>query len=101
MVEITGPTAAEHLMRKGRRSGLWMNVGKLEVQGAPSLYLAACTSPPLLKDPSAGAYLGLPGPEAADSIAGQVSLKNATSLDQFFQLKESEEIYGTSPGASR
>ena len=46
VLEITGQTAVEHLMRKGRRGGLWMNVGEVEVQGAPSVYLAASTSAP-------------------------------------------------------
>jgi hypothetical protein len=99
VVEITGPTAAEHLMRKGRRSGLWMNVGELEVQGAPSLYLAASTSPPLLKDPPAGAVWGYPALKQQIRFAGQVKPEERDMfLDQFFQLKESEEIYGLSPG---
>ena len=99
VVEITGPAAAEHLMRKGRRSGLWMNVGELEVQGAPSLYLAASTSPPLLKDPPAGAVWGYPALKQQIRFAGQVKPEERDMfLDQFFQLKESEEIYGTSPG---
>ena len=99
VVEITGPTAAEHLMRKGRRGGLWMNVGELEVQGAPSLYLAASTSPPLLKDPPAGAVWGYPALKQQIRFAGQVKPEERDMfLDQFFQLKESEEIYGISPG---
>ena len=68
MVEITGPTAAEHLMRKGRRGGLWMNVGELEVQGAPSVYLAAEHQPRVVERPAGRGGLGLPGPEAADSV---------------------------------
>jgi hypothetical protein len=99
VVEITGPTATEILMRKGRRSGLWMNVGELEVQGAPSLYLAASTSPPLLQDPPAGAVWGYPALKQQIRFAGQVKPDERDMfLGQFFQLKESEEIYGTSPG---
>jgi hypothetical protein len=100
VVEITGPAAVEHLMRKGRRSGLWMNVGELEVQGAPSLYLASSTSPPLLKEPPAGAVWGYPALKQQIKFAGEVKPEERDMfLDQFFQLKESEEIYGTSPGA--
>ena len=50
VVEITGPSTAEDLMRKGRRGGLWMNVGEIAVENAPSLYLAASTDPQLLKN---------------------------------------------------
>lgn len=46
--EIVGQTADEHLMRKGRRAGLWMNVGEIEVQYAPSLYMVMSTNPKLL-----------------------------------------------------
>ncbi len=100
VIEISGPAATEHLMRKGRRGGLWMNVGELEVQGAPSLYLAASTSPPLLKDPPAGAVWGYPALKQQIRFAGDVKPEERDMfLDQFFQLKESEEIYGTFPGA--
>lgn len=100
VIEIIGPAAAEHLMRKGRRGGLWMNVGELEVQGAPSLYLAASTSIPLLKDPPAGAVWGYPALKKQIRFAGQVKQEERDMfLDQFFQLKESDEIYGTFPGA--
>lgn len=99
VVEITGPAAAERLVRKGRRGGLWMNVGALEVQGAPSLYLAASTSPSLLKDPPAGAVWGYPALKQQIRFTGQMSPEERDQfLDQFFQLKESEEIYGVSPG---
>jgi hypothetical protein len=102
VIEITGPTAAEHLMRKGRRGGLWMNVGELEVQGAPSVYLAASTSPELLKDPPEGAVWGYPALKKQIQFAGQVKPEErAMFLDQLFQLKESEEIYSTFPGALR
>ncbi len=47
--EIVGQTADEHLMRKGRRGGLWMNVGEIEVQHAPSLYMILGTDPKLLE----------------------------------------------------
>ena len=99
VIEITGPAAAEHLMRKGRRSGLWMNVGEVEVQGAPSLYLAASTTPPLLKIPPAEATWGYPALKQQIRFAGQVEQEEREMfLDQFFQLKESEEVYAIFPG---
>ena len=72
VIEISGPATVEHLMRKGRRGGLWMNVGEMEVQGAPSLYLASSTSPPLLKEPPAGAVWGYPALKQQIKFAGEV-----------------------------
>ena len=99
VMEIAGQTAVEHLMRKGRRGGLWMNVGEVEVQGAPSLYLATSTSPPLLKAPPADATWGYPALKQQISFAGQMEQgQQELFLDQFFQLKESEEVYAIFPG---
>jgi hypothetical protein len=99
VVEIIGPTGAEHLMRKGRRGGLWMNVGELEVDGAPSLYLAASTTPALLKAPPAEAVWGYPALKKQIRFAGEVKPEERDMfLDQFFQLKESDEIFGAFPG---
>ncbi|MBU4234661.1 MAG: TIGR02186 family protein, partial [Desulfobacterales bacterium] len=99
VIEITGPAATEHLMRKGRRGGLWMNVGGLEVQGAPSLYLASSTTPPLLKVPPEEATWGYPALKKQIRFAGRVEQREREMfLDQFFQLKESEEVYAIFPG---
>jgi hypothetical protein len=100
VIEITGPAATEHLMRKGRRGGLWMNVGELEAQGAPSLYLAASTTPPLLKDPPVEAVWGYPALKQQIRFAGRLEQgEREYFLDQFFQLKESDEVYAIFPGA--
>lgn len=48
VLEVMGTSADEHLMRKGRRGGLWMNVGEIQVQDAPSLYLVMSTAKELL-----------------------------------------------------
>jgi hypothetical protein len=99
VMEIAGQTAVEHLMRKGRRGGLWMNVGEVEIQGAPSLYLAASTSPPLLKAPSENAPWGYPALQKRISFVGQGERgEREMFLDQFFQLKESEGVYAIFPG---
>jgi hypothetical protein len=100
VVEVVGPTTVEHLMRKGRRGGLWMNVGEVEVSGAPSLYLAMSTDPKLLQDPAPSATWGYPALKQSIGFAGQVEAgERAMFLEQFFQLKESEEIYAAFPGA--
>jgi hypothetical protein len=48
VLEVVGASAEETLMRKGRRGGLWMNVGKILVHDAPSLYLVMSTAKELL-----------------------------------------------------
>lgn len=99
VMEITGQTAVEHLMRKGRRGGLWMNVGEVEVQGAPSLYLAMSTSPQVLKTPPEEATWGYPALKKQIRFAGQVEPgQQELFSDQFFQLKESEGVYTIFPG---
>jgi hypothetical protein len=99
VIEIIGPTAVEHLMRKGRRGGLWMNVGEVEVQGAPSLYLAASTTASLLKVPPGGATWGYPALKQQICFAGQVEqTERDMFLEQFFQLKDSEGVYAIFPG---
>ena len=65
VIEVVGQTADEPLMRKGRRGGLWMNVGEIEVQHAPSLYLVMSTNPKLLEARGPGSPLGLCRLEAA------------------------------------
>jgi hypothetical protein len=99
VMEITGQTAVEHLMRKGRRGGLWMNVGAIDISGAPSLYQAASTSPPLLTAPSENATWGYPALKQQIALAGQVGPgEQEFFLDQFFRLKESEGVYALLPG---
>jgi uncharacterized protein (TIGR02186 family) len=98
VVEITGPTQDEHLMRKGRRGGMWMNVGEVTIQGAPSLYLAAATDPGLLTyapgAPGQGDW-GYAAMEKRLKFAGGVRPgEEAELFQQFLGLKESEGLYG-------
>jgi hypothetical protein len=100
VVEMVGQSAVEHLRRKGRRGGLWMNVGEVEVSGAPSLYLAMSTDPKLLKNPAPDATWGYPALQRAVKFAGSVASEERQKfVKQFFELQESEEIYATFPGA--
>jgi hypothetical protein len=101
VMEVVGPNTEEHLMRQGRRGGLWMNVGEIDVSGAPSLYLAASTDPQLLKAPPAEtATWGYPALKKHIGLRGMVAKgEEEMFLGQFFQLKESEEIYASFPGA--
>jgi hypothetical protein len=100
VVEVVGQSAVEHLRRKGRRGGLWMNVGEVEVSGAPALYLAMSTDPKLLKNPAPDATWGYPALQRSIKFAGSVAPgEREMFVKQFFALQESEEIYATFPGA--
>jgi hypothetical protein len=101
VMEVVGQSAAEHFMRKGRRGGLWMNVGEVDVSAAPSLYLAMSTDPQLLQNPPPGATWGYADLKKRLSLSGVDQGEQELFLDQFFKLKESEEIYATFPGATK
>jgi hypothetical protein len=102
VLEVVGQIKPEHLMRKGRRGGLWMNVGEVEVQGAPSLYLAMSTDPRLLQGPPVpGATWGYPALKQRLSLTGVGKGEQEFFLEQFFQLMESEATYAAFPGAAK
>lgn len=99
VLEVVGQTAPEHLLRKGRRGGLWMNVGEIDFQGAPSVYLAASTNPQLLTAPPPEAAWGYQALKKRINISGGVEpAEREEFLAQFFKLKESEKIYAAIPG---
>jgi hypothetical protein len=95
VMEIIGQTQDAHLMRKGRRGGLWMNVGEITIQGAPSLYLAAATDAKLLAQAPGDATWGYAALGKRIKFAGEVQAGEETELfQQFLKLKESEGLYG-------
>jgi len=95
VMEVVGPETSEHLMRKGRRGGLWMNVGEVEVKGAPTLYLARGTSPGLLTATASAAAFGFPALKRRLAAAGGTATPG--ELEEFLKLKESEDLYRTLP----
>jgi hypothetical protein len=95
VVEVLGPEATEHLMRKGRRGGLWMNVGEVEVRTAPSLYLARATDPRLLSHQAPEARFGFAALKRRLAAAGGTA--TPAELDEFLKLKESEDLYRILP----
>lgn len=100
VLEIVGPSAEETLMRKGRRGGLWMNVGKIMVHDAPSLYLVMSTAKDLLTAAQPSATWGYEALKQRISLTGRIEpAEQQEFLGQFLQLKESEQIYATRPGA--
>ena len=100
VLEVVGPTTTEHLLRKGRRAGLWMNVGEIDVEGAPSLYLAASTDPTLLSAAPPEASWGYQALKKRIKFSGRIEpAERDKFLGQFFELQESENSYATFPGA--
>ncbi len=91
VVEVLGPETTESLMRKGRRGGLWMNVGEVEVEHAPSLYLAQATNPELLSATTPEAAFGFPALKKQMTISGGTAASG--ELEEFLKLKESEDLY--------
>ncbi len=99
VVEVKGPTAQEHLMRKGRRGPLWMNVGEINVNGAPSLYLVLSSVADLLAGSRIDAAWGFPALIQRITLKGDVQENEKDKFkQQFLELKESEGLYGAWPG---
>jgi hypothetical protein len=100
VLEVMGSSAEEHLMRKGRRGGLWMNVGEILIHDAPSLYLVMSTDKQLLTHAPPAATWGYRALEQRIAFTGRIeAAERQKFLKQFFELKESEHIYATRPGA--
>lgn len=93
VAEVVGPVGQEHLMRKGRRGPLWMNVGEVTVKGAPSLYLVLSSAADLLAKAS---------PWGLESLKKHITLAGVVEkdkfLEQFLELKQSEKLYAVWPG---
>jgi hypothetical protein len=100
VLEVVGPSTEETLLRKGRRGGLWMNVGKIMVHDAPSLYLVMSTARELLTAAKPSATWGYEALKQRITFTGRIEpAERQEFLGQFLQLKESEHIYATWPGA--
>jgi hypothetical protein len=97
VVEVMGPTAQEHLMRKGRRGPLWMNVGEINVNGAPSLYLVLTSAADLLGQTASS--WGFPALLQRLSLSGDLQENEKAEFQkQFLGLKESQQLYASAPG---
>jgi hypothetical protein len=99
VIEVLGQNIEERLLRKGRHWDIWMNVGTINIEGAPSLYYVLSTDPEsftrVATDPPYG-YLSL---TKIVSFVGDVEgLKRRKIFDEFVKLKESEKLYKEYPG---
>jgi len=96
VMEVVGQAGDEHLMRKGRKGGLWLNVGEIEFHGAPSLYMVMSTNPKLLEAAAAAEPWGYPALKTRITLSGLVQdTQRDEFFEQFLKLKESEGLYAT------
>jgi hypothetical protein len=96
VIEVVGQAAEEHLMRKSRRGGLWMNVGEIEFHQAPSLYLVMSTNPKLVEAAAPEAPWGFAALSRRISLWGPITDQEKPEFfQQFLRLKESENLYAS------
>ncbi len=99
VVEVKGNDQNQSLLRQGRRGGLWMSVGEVEVLGAPSVYLLMST-PDLTSNADMGDQFGYDALKARVQFQGSIPKEGAGHLfGQLVKLKESEGLYGIFPGS--
>jgi hypothetical protein len=100
VLEVVGTNADEHLMRKGRRGFLWMNVGGITVHDAPSLYMVMSTAKELLTSAPGEATWGYQSLEKRIRFSGRIeTAERPMFMKQFLELKESDQVYASFPGA--
>ncbi len=100
VVEFRGDAHEDRLLRKGRRGGLWMNVGEVTVINAPSLYLAMSTDPALVSNQDSESQWGYQALRKQMKFSGAIPKAGKDKLFQeFIKLKESEGLYRVLPGA--
>ncbi len=101
IVEFKGPAIKDQLMRKGRRGGLWMNVGEIDVEDAPSLYLFLSTDPNVLSATNtADMPWGYTALQKQVKFSGSAPIGNSAEVfQQFLKLKEGGGLFGVFPGS--
>lgn len=100
VIEVIGPQVEEELMRKGRHWDLWMNVGEIDIFGAPRLYYVMSSDSALLAeshDDPAWGYAALRKRATFQGTSG--GGPNSKWFDEFIRLKEEQGLYGKFPEA--
>jgi Putative transmembrane protein (Alph_Pro_TM) len=98
IIEFKGPAVKDKLMRKGRRGGLWMNVGEVDVEGAPSIYLFLSTDKNVLS--SSNNVWGYGALQKQVKFSGSKAGGESSEIfQQFVKLKENGGLYGVFPGS--
>ena len=99
VIEILGKDIEEQLLRKGRHWDIWMNVGEIDIEGAPSVYFAMSSDPKSLERSADEPAFGYGALRRRVSFLGDVrGLKRLKIFDEFVKLKEREKLYRMYPG---
>lgn len=99
VVEVIGTTGDIALMRKGRRGGLWMSVGEIQINQTPNLYLVITSSPHLPELTDATMPWGFDALKSQITFSGSLDAHEKERFSkEFIQLKESEGLFGIIPG---
>jgi hypothetical protein len=99
VIEVLGKKLEEQLLRKGRHWDIWMNVGEIDIEGAPSLYYVLSSNPESFSRVAADSSFGYLSLTKRIAFVGDVKgLKRMRIFDEFIKLKESEKLYGEYPG---
>jgi len=98
IVEVIGREVEEDLMRKGRRWDIWMNVGEIDIEGAPCLYMLKGSAPRLME--TGNRLWGYESLRKSVSFRGRFETGEKSELfREFIHLKEGQGLYGRFPGA--
>jgi uncharacterized protein (TIGR02186 family) len=99
VVEVLGSTATEKLLRKGRRGGMWMSVGEIQVHDAPSLYLVLSSSPKIPEFTGKETPWGIAALQRKVKFSGRIEAgEQGKFFQEFLELKKHEHVYGILPG---
>jgi Putative transmembrane protein (Alph_Pro_TM) len=99
VVEVIGTTGHLALMRKGRRGGLWMSVGGIQINHTPNLYLVLTSSPRLPELAGEATPWGFDALKSQVTFAGSLEPQEKDKFfKEFIQLKESEGLFAVMPG---
>jgi hypothetical protein len=98
IVEIAGPEANGQFDLKGRVGPFWMTRGKVEIEGAPAMYVLLLPGGPDWQQKASGLGLGLENLRQKISIQSD-ELPSGELFDMFVELKKSEDLYAVKDNA--
>jgi hypothetical protein len=100
VIEVIGQQVEEELMRKGRHWDLWMNVGEIDIFGAPRLYYVMSSDSALLAGSHNDLAWGYAALRKEATFQGTSGGGPGSKLfEEFIRLKEEQGLYGKFPQA--
>ncbi len=100
VVEVSGKRTEQQLLRKGRHWDIWMNLGEVDVENAPSVYFALSTAPDAFSSAAGSPTFGYARlrQRVSFKMTHRHGLERRELFKEFVALKESEGLYGMFPG---